>query len=163
MPKEIKLTNGKVAIVDDEDFEYINQYKWRAHLARGKWYADNNSRFGIFQSMHRLILNAPDGVLVDHINGDGLDNRRENLRLCTSFENARNTKISKANTTGFKGVSKNKRNGKYRAYIMINKVQIFLGVYETALAAAEAYNGAATRLFGNFAWLNTLEKKEGKS
>ena len=102
--REIQLTKGKVTIVDDEDFERVNKFKWfifngyvvHSIKSDDKWTS---------QSMHRLILNAPEGKQVDHINSDRLDNRKENLRICNRSENQWNRSKQKNGTSGFKGVS----------------------------------------------------------
>ena len=107
--KQIPLTQGKFSIVDDEDFPLLSQFKWYAHLEHGYFYATRaSSRDKVTGkqkviSMSRFIMNAPKGMLVDHKNGDTLDNRRKNLRICTHAENGRNrTKIN--NKHGFKGL-----------------------------------------------------------
>lgn len=102
--KEIPLTKGKIALVDDTDYDWLIQWKWHAWTAKGKWFAISQEKEGHKMKMHRLIMNAPDGLQVDHRNHNGLDNRRENLRICTNTENSRNRRIRRDNTTGFKGV-----------------------------------------------------------
>lgn len=100
--KEISLTQGKVAIVDDEDFEYLNRWKWHARKNGQTWYALRSKswriqgkRYGITIPMHRVIMGAPEGRVIDHLNRDGLDNRRSNLRVTTFEENARNRRDRK--------------------------------------------------------------------
>lgn len=110
--------------------------------------------------MHRLILgDAAKGLVVDHINGDGLDNRRANLRLCTQGENARNVS-ARPGTSKFKGVSR--RDGKWRARIMVNRREISLGRFDSEVEAACAYDAAAVRHFGSFAKLNFGPAPEAK-
>lgn len=94
MPKEIKLTRGKVAIVDEEDFDRVNAIKWYAYETHGSWYAarKTNDRIRKMLLMHRFIMNPPRDKLIDHINWNGLDNRRTNLRICTHKENRNNTR-----------------------------------------------------------------------
>jgi hypothetical protein len=104
--------------------------------------------------MHRLILNAPKGADVDHINGNGLDNRRENLRICSRAENLRNRGIQRNNQTGYKGVCWNKSKNTYTAQIQYEKTTYRLGTYPSAKEAALAYDKAARRYFGKFAKLN---------
>jgi hypothetical protein len=146
--KEIQLTKGKVAIVDDEDFERLSSLKW----CMGSKYAvhgvyDGQKVRHIF--MHRLIMGNPEGKQVDHINLDKLDNRKENLRICTRSQNGANKKAQKNNKCGYKGVSLNK--GKYyRAQIKINKKVIHLGMFKTAEEAAEMYKAAAKAFHGDF-------------
>lgn len=106
--------------------------------------------------MHRLIMNAQNGQMIDHINGNVLDNRKENLRLCNKSTNAMNCKVHKHNTSGYKGVAWHKQMKKWRAYIVINDKQKSLGLYKTKEEAAKAYNKAALELFGEFAKVNKI-------
>lgn len=149
--REIELTQGKVAIVDDDDFEWLNQWKWRFDI-----YAVRELR-GKPLYMHRIILQTPIGMQTDHINGDKLDNRRENLRICSASQNKQNEGIRSNNTSGYKGahyVSTNNRIKKWCATIWINNKSIFLGFFLTAEEAARAYDKKAIELFGDFANLN---------
>jgi len=100
--------------------------------------------------LHRFILEAPPDMLVDHKNGDHLDCRLENLRICTTSQNTQNTPMLKTNKTGYRGVSFYTRTGKYRAVIMLNKKYICLGYFDTAEEAAKVYNQKAKELFGEF-------------
>jgi len=160
--KCIKLNKNMETIVDDDMYDYLNQFKWRVFKRRNKYYVQRSQWLsgknkGTSITLHRVIMNAPTGILVDHINGNTLDNRKENLRLCTSKENIRNSGM-KNNKTGFKGVKKrNDLNTKpYSARIMVDYKDIHLGYFETAEEAAEAYNKAAIKYFGEFANLNKL-------
>lgn len=153
---EIKLTQGKVAIVDDDCPIDILKMKWYY----GSKYAVRNMNIGgkiIKIILHRLILDAPKGMQVDHINGNRLDNRRENLRICTQAENCKNRKESKNNTSGYKGVSICSQTKKYKAVIQLNRKKIFLGRFKTAKEAAIAYNEAAVKYHGEFANLNKID------
>jgi len=155
--KTIQLTRGKVATVDDIDFERLSAFSWQAHTHKGKWYARSNwRRDTVYGStlMHRLILDAPDSVEVDHINGDGLDNRRENLRLCSHAQNSRNRAKIPGRSSRFKGVSLHKPNGRWRSRIMMEGRMVCLGNYATEQEAAAAYDAAATSLHGEFASTN---------
>lgn len=150
--KKILLSNGGFAIVDKEDFEYLNQWKWTRHNAG---YAirsiyKNGTRF-----MHRQILNTPKGMETDHINGDRLDNRRENLRMATHQENCRNMRPLK-NKSGYKGVQWYKRDQRWVAFLTVNDKHIYLGYFDDPKDAAEAYNKGAKKYFGEFARLNQL-------
>jgi len=102
--------------------------------------------------MHREIINAPADLQVDHINGNGLDNRRENLRLCTNAENARNRRLSKNNTTGYKGVDLDAN--RYRAQIRVGQKFVYLGRFDDPIEAAKAYDAAAREHYGEFARTN---------
>ncbi|MBV8278501.1 MAG: HNH endonuclease [Verrucomicrobia bacterium] len=104
--------------------------------------------------MHRLIVNAPPGVQVDHVNGDGLDNRRANLRLASATQNAHNRKIRRDNTSGFKGVRFDQSSQRWDARITFQGKRYYLGLFVTAELAARTYDQAARRLFGDFARTN---------
>jgi hypothetical protein len=107
--KQISLSQGMFAIVDKDDFDYLNQWNWAvarrigspSYAIRGEW--ENGKQKTV--RMHRLVMNAPNGTQVDHINGNGLDNRRKNLRFCTTKQNLRNRGKNSRNTSGYKGVS----------------------------------------------------------
>lgn len=168
--KEIELTQGKRAIVDDADYQYLSNFNW--------FYSDGYASRGIRMNgkrksilMHRVIMGLESGDLrcVDHINHNTLDNRRENLRICTKAENQWNSKKQKDNTSGFKGVCKKvdkrtRKNGNIRiytywmAYIKIDGKQKFLGRFpftdKGKELAKECYNAAAKEYFGEFACLN---------
>lgn len=151
--KEIQLTQGKVALVDDADYEWLNQFKWYALLLSDKyWYARRSKRPVVL--MHRLILNPPEGMDSDHINRNGLDNRRSNLRVCTRSQNQHNS-ISKGGKSKYKGVYL--FNGKWGARIMSNYNNTFLGCFNSEIEAAEAYNRAAIKYHGEFARLNEIK------
>lgn len=153
-----KSGSGIFAAIDDDDFEKISCVRWvlfKCSVTNSEnSYAANRSRSGtIF--MHRLIMNARAGEKIDHINGNRLDNRKENLRLCTTSENNRNVKISrKNNKTGYKGVSLEKGDGKYRSCIKVNGKTIHLGRFPDVVSAAKAYDEAANKYFGDFARTN---------
>lgn len=135
--KKIPLTQGKYALVDNADFEKVSVLKW--HFDRGYAVYKNNRTTGKVY-MHRFILNTKIGKYCDHKNRKGLDNRRNNLRICTQSENIYNAKIHKDNTSGFKGVSWHKINRKWTAYITHKWKRIYLGSYHNKIDAAKAYN-----------------------
>jgi hypothetical protein len=145
-----KHGKGKFAIVSDEDYEHLSKYKW--HVNKG--YPERSENIGggkiLHVKMHKEILNQPKGYVADHINGDKLDNRRENLRICTQGENAKNKRLSKVNTSGFKGVSLDKKSGKWSAYVS-NK---HIGYFDDIETAARAYDYHALLRHGEFALIN---------
>lgn len=161
--KEILLTQGKVALVDDADYERVNRYKWYAWRRRNnKWYAirsDPAHRGGsIF--MHRFIMDAPSTFQVDHKNGNGLDNRRDNLRLCNNSQNHCNIPKGARNTSGYKGVTWHKHKQRWQAQIQVKgSKNRYLGLFDTAIEAARAYDTAAKTLHGEFAHLNLESQK----
>jgi len=155
--KEIPLTKGYVALVDDEDYPYLSQFKWHAAVETdGGVCAVRNSPSVNGRSkllyMHRIVLNAPPGKLVDHRNSMPLDNQKHNLRLCTNAQNCKNQGKSKANTSGFCGVFKIKN--RFIAKIMSDWKTIYLGCFLTPERAATAYDMAAIACHGEFAKLN---------
>lgn len=153
--KEIKLTKGHVALVDDEDFEYVNRVKWRVLPSGNIFYATRSIQINYKKKnilMHRLILRLrKNSCHVDHINGNGLDNRKINLRIVNRNQNMRNlTRTRINNTSGYRGVSYDKREQKWIAYIYLNGKQKKLGRYINKLDAAKAFDFAARLYFGNF-------------
>ena len=167
---QIPLANGKgFALINDEDFALVEPYIWRLSqhkrinkdgsvglgpkYARG--YLKGEGRSGRSVLMHRLlagILDRPD-VYVDHIDGDGLNNRRDNLRLCTRSENLANQSSARG-TSQFKGVFWNSKDAKWQAAIRKNGAQYYLGLFDSEIDAALAYDRKARVLFKEFARLN---------
>lgn len=154
----LHLTKGKVAQIDDQDWNKISHLKWSAQRRGRLWYAatyvkdDDKNYHPVY--LHRFILDAPSGVQVDHIDGNGLNCTRKNLRLASAVQNRRNSKRYANNKTGYKGVMFYKRDHNYRAYIKVGTRQIHLGYYPTPEQAARAYDRAALEHFGEFARLN---------
>ncbi len=149
---ELIVDGGLTALVDEEDLVFVRGMSWRAlHNRRdgraSKTYAQN----GAGKLLHRVILAPPDGVLVDHINGNGLDCRRANLRLASRSENARNRGKQRNNTSGHKGVSYNKRNGRWLAFVKLDQHMHNLGYYDTPEEAAVVASSARKLLHGSFA------------
>lgn len=153
--KEIALTQNKVTLVDDADFEWLNQYKWHAvyNSTSRRYYAKTKSQ-GMVVFMHRLILNTEFGEESDHKDRDGLNNQRYNLRRCTVTQNHANRGLMGNNKVGFKGVQKAGKH--WRARIYINVVEVRLGCFTTPVLAALAYDAAALRYYGEFACTNKM-------
>lgn len=153
----IPLTQGQACVIDDSDWPAVKDIRWRAYKGRaGQWYAVATARGGYTLRMHRILTQATSGQQVDHKDGDGLNNRRDNLRTCTASENQRNRKKIKS-SSGYKGVCLNtvqKLRKPWQCHIKVNGKQIHLGMYRTAKQAAKAYDAAARRLFGEFAATN---------
>lgn len=157
--RKIELTQGKFALVDLEDYKILSQRKWRYHSAGyavggGNYYKKDRKIPNIY--MHREILQVTGGVQVDHINGNRLDNRKSNLRICTQSQNKMNTKKNSRNKSGYKGVAWHKSSRTYQAYINFSKKFICLGYFHDPKKAAIVYNTAAKKYFGDFAKLNNI-------
>lgn len=153
--KTIPLTKGYEAIVDDEDYEFLMQWKWTAVIDRsGRVYATRHARKHEGNSssrrMHRVICATRDGMETDHKNGNTLDNRRDNLREATRIQNMRNRALHKNNTSGHKGVGWHSKIGKWQARISVNKRRINLGFFIEKEDAAAAYMSRAAIEFGEF-------------
>ena len=147
--KRIEHTQGKWVTVDDEDYEHLSNFKW--HFAP-PGYARRHNGFGNnCVLMHRDILNLKGNEQCDHINGDGLDNRRKNIRPCRPSENYKNRKVNKNNTSGKKGVTWHKCANKWQAMIMFNGRQIYLGKFKDLDEAANAYKKAEKLYYKEFA------------
>lgn len=147
-----KYGNGKFAIVDDEDYEFVNQFKW--HVVGG--YAVrcerlNGNKRTVF--MHRTIADTPSDMVTDHINRDTLDNRKANLRNCDRQKNVANRVLKKKTISGLIGV-RDRKNGSYQSAIMKDKKVIHLGEFKSKFLAGVSYDLAALRIHGDYAVLN---------
>jgi len=148
----ILLTQGEVAMVDPEDYEELKKYVWCASR-RGKGiYACRRVRRELIL-MHRVIMKAPKGMIVDHIDGNGLNNCKSNLRLCTRAQNTYNSR-PRDGRSGFKGVAYDKRSGKYKAAIGYKYDHVEIGEFDDRVDAARARDLVARALQGEHAWLN---------
>lgn len=153
----IALTQGKFALVDAADYEWLNQYKWCVSRSKhGGCYAVRNEG-GRTIKMHRQIMNPPKGMVVDHIDRNGLDNTRRNLRNCTPAQNARNQE-SKRGASQYKGVYYSRKARKWVAQICVDRRRITIGSFHSEIEAARAYDRKARELFGQFAYLNFPEE-----
>lgn len=155
--KEIPLTRGMVALVDDEDYLVLSKTRWFALRGKYTWYAVCNHKENYL--MHRYIVGAPIGVHVDHADGNGLNNQRENLRLCDNSRNMQNCRLPVTNTSGFRGVSFDKKNNKWFAYIKNHGRMYYLGRFDDKVEAAKVRDRNAVKLHGEFARLNFPESK----
>lgn len=152
--KEIALSKRYTAIVSDEDFEWLNKYKWHTHHHGKTVYAVrveivNGKRHKV--RMHREILGAKDGMVVDHKDMNGLNNQRSNIRICTIAQNVMNRGIQKNNKSGIPGVFWRKECEKFRVYIRKDRKLIHVGHFSTITEAVSARNEALSKYHGEFA------------
>jgi hypothetical protein len=157
---EIDLGKGYVAIIDDEDAALVAGFKWYPMKAYGKVYAAGWKHMPpgrYFVHLHRLIANAQPDDIIDHIDRDPLNCWKSNLRKVTRQQNAWNSSPQRRQCTSkYKGVFQCRKTGRFRARIVHNKKQIYLGYFATEEAAARAYNAKAAELWGEFAYLNPV-------
>lgn len=157
MSREIPLTKGFMALVDDEDFDWLNQFKWFSEKGyAGRSVINTYGKISI-EYMHRVILGAKKGEHVDHINGIKADNRRSNLRICNHSQNQLNRGAKRTNRSGFKRVSCANREQKWMAFIKTDGGNLFLGSFTCPRLAAFFYNSAAIGFHGEFSRLNKLQ------
>jgi len=162
--KKIPLTRGGFALVDNPDYDWLNKHKWYAkknngsytsYAVRGIWMGGGKIRT---ERMHRTILGlqAGDGRQTDHRDGNGLNNCRSNLRICSHAENKQNSRKRIVATSQYKGVYWHRNANKWQSQIQVNKKNTYLGYFDSETDAALAYNQAALNYFGEFALLNSF-------
>lgn len=154
--KEIKLTQGKVALVDDDAYDVLNRFQWYASFERGRWYAGTHTEEGGTIKMHQVIMNSMTGGIIDHIDQNGLNNQRYNLRVCTKSINQQNMR----DRGKYQGVCWDRKCKKFMSNITVNYKFIFLGYYTDPEQAALKYNEAALKYFGCNAKQNVISQEK---
>lgn len=155
--ERIQLSNGGFAKVDSDDFEWLSKYTWRWIKPRNIYYVVTGiwiKKQSVHSRMHRFIMNANKGDIVDHVNGNGLDNRKKNLRIVTNAQNCQNQAPQVNKSSKYKGVSWFKKNRKWISYIGSREKRTYLGSFSSEIDAALAYDKKAKELFGCYARLN---------
>lgn len=152
----IDLTQGKVALIDDEDYEYLSQWKWYYHKSGYAVRTDYSTGQQRSVKMHRLVNDTPIGYDTDHKNRNKLDNRKSNLRTATRSQNSSNYGVQAHNTSGHKGVRWHKVSNRWQSRISYQGVTITLGLYREYEDACNVYDNADIQLRGQFASLGSL-------
>ena len=167
--KYIALTQDKLTIVDASDYDWLMKWVWRYHwtgyAVRTESLGDPSIKFRPRRMihMHRRIMGEPEGLEIDHINGDRSDNRRVNLRIGTRTQNVQNSKKqSQPTSSKYKGVSWSEAHGHWRSTIKLNGKAHYVGQFDSEVEAAKAYNLKAKELFGQWAKINSIEDGAGK-
>lgn len=158
----IPLTRGKYALIDKSSVDRISKHRWAAHKIGNTWYAarkDRNAN-GKMVFMHREVMECPNGMVVDHVNRDGLDNRLSNLRVCSHSQNIQNKKIQKNNSSGWIGVNWSRVSQKWQAGVALNGKNTHVGLFLCPIEAAIARDVAAIEVYGEYASLNFPQLKE---
>lgn len=156
--KKIKLSQNKYTLVDNADYDWLKQWEWKVN-GHGYVYRVlkiNKKHEWIW--MHRIINKTSSNLHTDHIDGNTLNNQRNNLRSCNRFENMQNRKLNRNNASGYKGVCWHKIGKKWVAQIFLKRKAIYLGYFKDKKEAALAYNEAAKKYFGKFSRLNKINK-----
>ena len=156
--KEIKLSQGKVTIVEDQHFEDLNQWKWCYHkgaAVRNERKIINGKNKVVYILLHRFLLKPNKGMVVDHIDGDPLNNIRNNIRVCTQSQNLMNKRVKRNKTSSkYKGVFFNKKRKTWNAQLLKRGECKYLGAFDTEIEAAKSYDSAALEKYGEYARLN---------
>lgn len=159
-PVSVPLANNRgFVLIDAEDYELVSKHRWHILIAKHTSYANAKTKIDnkwTTVQMHRLIMSAPKDKQVDHRDGNGLNNRKENLRLCTNHQNSMNKKKHRKWSSKYRGVHWHKKSKKWYAGIRVKGNRIHLGVFKDEIDAAEAYNEGAIKHFGEFANLNEI-------
>src|ERR1035437_455247 len=161
--REIELTQGKVAFVDNEDFKWLSQWKWCVSKGNKAFYGmrreQRNGRSKNIKMQNAILEHyggqpIPEGYTIDHIDGDGLNNQKSNFRLATHDQQQQNRGLQGNNTSGYIGVSLHKKTQKHRARIEVGGKEIHLGLFDDPIEAAHVRDAAAIEQYGEFAKLN---------
>lgn len=145
--KEIEIKGGSKVIIDEDFFGKATLDKWR--ISSWGYVVNGKGKY-----LHRIVMEAKEGEQIDHINRNKLDNRKENLRVCSCSENQWNRDKTRSNSSGFKGVSFHKKANKWQVYIRIKNIPKYIGIFPDKVSAAKAYDNEAKKLYGKFAFLN---------
>lgn len=148
--KEIELTQGRIALVDDNDFEYLNQFTWQLQPNRNTFYAVGYIDHKTVK-MHRIIMSVPSDLQIDHIDHNGLNNQKNNLRICTRQQNSMNRIPNKSK---YKGVYFRKDRNKWNVLISVDGILKNMGYYSSEIEAARTYDTFAKEYYGEYAYLN---------
>lgn len=156
--KIIYGSKNEEIIVDPEDYDRLVKLNWNCYTGYARTFRRRKEEGGKFRGtlMHKMILKAEKGLVTDHINGNKLDNRKSNLRICTPRQNSCNRKIGCQSKSRFLGVTYHKRDNRFQASIRTGKERLYLGYFKTDIEAAMAYNEAAQKYHGEFARLNKI-------
>lgn len=150
----IPLTQGYECLIDADDLPLVGGMQWFARVQEAHRVYAVRTHHGRYTPLHRFVMNAQKGEEIDHISRDTLDNRKSNLRRCTRSQNIANARLNARNSSGYRGVSRDKRTGRWIAQIQVRSSPRHIGVFDTPLEAALAYDAVAREAFGEFAFLN---------